>query len=105
MPALDAHTPTSQSAWTSACSSRTAYGAPEAPVMPRKIRTGPDGPLLGALGSVEEDGDLVDLRLRELVAESRHDLVAELARVGHVLLEEADALAADRRQVRRAVVR
>src|SRR6185437_8055682 len=99
MPALDAQTPTSQSAWTSACSRRTAYGAPEAPVMPRKIRTGPSETLLGALGSVEEGGDLVNLRLRELLAEARHDRVAELARVGHILLEEVDALTprADRR--------
>src|SRR5206468_939706 len=36
-PALDAQTPISQSAAASASSSRTAYGAPEAPVIPRKM--------------------------------------------------------------------
>src|SRR3954454_11402378 len=39
MPAPEAQTPTSQPAATRACNSRTAYGAPEAPVIPRKTRT------------------------------------------------------------------
>src|SRR4051794_29201749 len=39
MPALDAETPTSQSASISARRRRAVYGAPEAPVIPRKMRT------------------------------------------------------------------
>src|SRR5437763_16177709 len=40
-------TPSSQSASVSLSMSRAAYGAPEAPVIPRKMRTG--GPYFGPL--------------------------------------------------------
>src|SRR5438552_6173349 len=70
MPALDAHTPTSQSAATSARNKRTAYGAPEAPVIPRKMRT-QRLPSFVALRGLEERGELAEL------------LVAEAGETGH----------------------
>src|SRR5262249_62344000 len=72
--------------------------------MPTKIRTARS---FGALRGVQEDRDLVQLLLGGLLSELGHDRVAELARIGHVGLEERDALAsgADRRKVRGALVR
>src|SRR5438309_1287897 len=85
-------------------SCRAAYGAPDAPVMPRKTRT---RRLLGALRHGQEDADVVDVLRATEVPELRHDVVAELARVGDVAREELRPLSdlADRRQVRRAEVR
>src|SRR5262249_31109494 len=106
MPAPEAQTPTSQSAARSACSKRTAYGAPEAPVMPRKTRTRTTC-LLPALRGREEDADVADVLRAAEVAELRHDRVAELARVADVPREELSALSArsDRAQVGGALVR
>ena len=44
MPAFEADTPTVASAAASRSSSRAAYGAPEAPVIPRKTCIGPEDP-------------------------------------------------------------
>ena len=65
---LEALIPISQSAAASASTSRAAYGAPEAPVIPRKTCTSPDcrwSLLVNALGGFEEDGDLVQAPLPE----------------------------------------
>src|SRR5262249_21179982 len=92
--------PSSAAAPLGASTSRAAYGAPEAPVMPRKTRTA----LLRALGGVEEGRDRRQLRDAEILAlrvlgrdaregtELRHDVVAELRRVRDVRLETLDAL-------------
>src|SRR4029077_6304393 len=107
-------TPTSQSASVSASRRRAAYGAPDAPVTPRKTRTCgsvsvPLRSLLPAARGVQERGDRLDLRRGELIAESRHHGVAELARVGDVIGEPLNAAAAralvteiGRAEVRRA---
>src|SRR4029077_7020927 len=92
-------TPTSQSASVSASRRRAAYGAPDAPVTPRKTRTCgsvsvPLRSLLPAARGVQERGDRLDLRRGELIAESRHHGVAELARVGDVIGEPLNAAAA-----------
>src|SRR4051812_29681240 len=67
MPALDTEMPTSHSAAASASSSRAAYGAPEAPVIPRKTCIPRDcaPSLLLTLGSFEEDGELAQAFLPE----------------------------------------
>src|SRR5215210_3236630 len=83
MPALDAQRPSSTSAPASASMSRAAYGAPEAPVIPRKMRT---SDLFRALGGEEELRQLPELLVRE--AELGHHRVAELRRVLDVVLEE-----------------
>src|SRR6266496_404915 len=83
MPALDAQIPSSTSAPASASTSRAAYGAPEAPVIPRKIRT---AGLFWALGGEEERRQLRELLVVE--TELRHHVVAELRRVADVLHEE-----------------
>src|SRR5205085_2557163 len=104
IPAREAQTPTSHPAPANASRSRAAYGAPDAPVMPRKTRT---PALLGPLRDREEDADVVDVLLAPEVAEDRHDVVPELARVGDVAREERRPLAdlPDRGQVGRAEVR
>src|SRR5438552_221975 len=79
MPALDAQMPSSTSAPANASTSRAAYGAPEAPVMPTKTRT---AGLFWALGREEELGELGELLIRE--AELRHHVVAELRRIADV---------------------
>src|SRR5213075_2402844 len=103
MPAPDAQMPNSTSACASTSTSRAAYGAPEAPVMPRKTRM---ARLLRAFGFAQEDAELMQLRLSER-GELRHHVVAGLGRVGDVGREEVGPLPAlaDRRQVRRAEVR
>src|ERR671936_775791 len=58
MPALDAQMPSSTSACASTSTRRAAYGAPEAPVMPRKTRM---GRLFRALGGVQELAELPQL--------------------------------------------
>src|SRR5947209_1182771 len=71
--------------------------------MPRKTRT----PALSrSLRDREEDADVADVLRAPEVPELRHDVVAELARVGDVAGEELRPLAdlADRGQVRRAQV-
>src|SRR5262249_54616478 len=104
--------PSSTSAPLSASTSRAAYGAPEAPVMPRKTRTA----LLWTLGGVEEGRDCRQLRDAEILAvrvlgrdaregsELRHDVVPELRRIRDVRLEPLHALPLRplRAQVRRA---
>src|SRR4051794_15759905 len=75
--------PTSQSASVKASRMRAAYGAPEAPVMPRKTRTRAPW-LFRALRRVQEDRDRMDLGGTDLQPELRHPVVAELARVGDV---------------------
>src|SRR5690242_3537706 len=70
MPAREAQTPISQSAAASDSSSRAAYGAPEAPVMPRKTRIARFGSFL-ALGCLEEGRELPQ-RLRAERLERRH---------------------------------
>src|SRR5438094_9399509 len=61
-------TPNSQPASPSACTRRAAYGAPDAPVMPRKILT---ALLLLALGRLEEDREQLQVRVTE-VGKRRH---------------------------------
>src|SRR5215210_5056070 len=102
MPALDAQRPSSTSAPASASMSRAAYGAPEAPVIPRKMRT---SGLFRALGGQEELRQLPELLIRE--AELGHHRVAELGRVLDVVLEELlrAALGSLVAQVGRALVR
>src|SRR4051794_5126567 len=97
--------PSSTSASTSAWTSRAAYGAPEAPVMPRNIRTTP--PLLRALGGLEESGDLAQVRFAE-VRERRHRrALVHAARALEVVDLEGDALLlrALGAQIRRAELR
>src|SRR5205085_9318913 len=65
-PEFETVTPTSQPAATSASRRRAAYGAPDAPVMPRKIRKGAAPLGLRALGVGEELGELVELLIREI---------------------------------------
>src|SRR5207237_832997 len=103
MPAPEAQMPSSTSARTRTSTRRAAYGAPEAPVMPRKTRT---ARLLRALGGTEELAELAQLRLAER-RELRHHVVAELRRVRDVGREELRALSglADRAQVGRTEVR
>src|SRR2546423_1802355 len=79
MPALDAQIPSSTSAPASASTSRAAYGAPEAPVMPRKTRT---AGLFWTLGREEKRRQLGQLLIGE--PELRHDVVAELRGVADV---------------------
>src|SRR5947207_15717118 len=95
--------PSSTSACASTSTSRAAYGAPEAPVMPRKTRM---ALLFRALGLAQEDAELMQLRLPER-GELRHHVVPRLRRVGHVSREEVGALAAlaDCREVGRPEVR
>src|SRR4051794_771928 len=102
MPALDAQIPSSTSAAVSARTRRAAYGAPEAPVMPRKTRT---AGLFRAFGGAQEHAELMQLLLSER-AELRHHVVAELRRVRNVLGEEVRSLTvlSDRRQVRCAEI-
>src|SRR2546423_14540513 len=103
MPAPDAQTRSATSAYGRTSTSRAAYGAPEAPVMPRKTRT---GRLFRALRLAQEDTQLVQLRLPER-RELRHHVVARLGRVGDVVREEVGPLPAlaDRREVGGAEVR
>src|SRR5439155_24370334 len=117
IPAVDAQTPTSASAAVSASSSRAAYGAPEAPVMPRKTRTespgayrpSPRGPwiLLRPLPRLEEDGEVVQIVLAE-VGEGLHRRArGHAARALDVVDRELDALLlrAFRREIGRPEVR
>src|ERR687887_195242 len=94
--------PSSTSARASVSTSRAAYGAPEAPVIPRKTRM---RRLLRAFGGEEERGELVELLVRE--AELRHDRVTELRRVLDVVVQLLLRLAPRRfvAQVRRTLVR
>src|SRR6266540_5135968 len=103
MPAPDAQIPSSTPAPASTSTRRAAYGAPEAPVMPRKTRT---VGLFRALGRVEEFAQLSQLVLSER-AELRHHVVAELRRVGDVVGEALNALSvlSDRREVGRSEIR
>src|SRR5262245_61721791 len=105
MPADDAHTPISHPAAPSASSSRAAYGAPDAPVIPRKTCT--SRLPAGALRRREELGELLEVLVAEAL-EHGHHLVPELARVRDVALEVGGILAllrADLGQVGRAEVR
>src|SRR5918997_3546930 len=108
-PAADAVRPISQPASPRARSSLAAYGAPDAPVTPRK--TCICAALLFALGGVEEGGELGQLLLvhaaAELLAVPGHDRVPELGRVRHVALEILDAPTgrADLGEIGRAEVR
>src|SRR3990170_1803139 len=71
IPAEDAVSPTSQPASARARSSRAAYGAPDAPVTPRKTRM--VLAVVDALGGVEEGRDGGQL----LVVEAAAELLAE----------------------------
>src|SRR6266540_673452 len=77
MPAPEAQIPSSTSAPARTSTRRAAYGAPEAPVMPRKTRT---ARLFRAFGGVEELAQLSQLVLPER-GEFRHHVVAVLRRV------------------------
>src|SRR5581483_5186221 len=72
-PAADAESPTSQPSATRASRSLAAYGAPDAPVIPRKTCTVavPPSGLPLALGGLEEDRELVEVGLAERL-ELRH---------------------------------
>src|SRR5579885_426941 len=122
-------TPISQSAAASAWSSRRAYGAPDAPVMPRKTRTAAWNTtprdadadrgncfaaspakqlrsLFAALGGLEEGGELLQVILAQ-AGEARHRAAAVHAgRALEVRDLEGDALVlrALRGEVRRAEV-
>src|SRR6478672_5535192 len=90
IPAREAQRPISQPAPASASSSRAAYGAPEAPVMPRKTRMAPT--LLGTLGGLEEDGELVQVVVAE-IGERRHRRArVDATRALEVVDLELDAL-------------
>src|SRR3954471_1195815 len=114
IPAFEAATPTSAPAPCSASRSRAAYGAPDAPVIPRNTLTQATTAdprkrgrrLLLALGLGQEVADLGELRVGQALTEHRHDRVAELARISDVLGEERRDLAAlsDRSEIGRAVV-
>src|SRR5713101_27322 len=78
--------PTSQSAEASARARRRAYGAPEAPVIPRKTRIMRQvtasmraAALLRALGGLEEVGEVGQVRFPE-PREGRHRRAGVLAR-------------------------
>src|SRR4051812_24575993 len=103
MPALDAEIPSSTSARARTSTSRAAYGAPEAPVIPRKTRT---ARLFRALGGGQELAELAQLLIAQRT-ELRHHVVAELRGVLDVVRETLGAAAgrADGREVRRAEVR
>src|SRR5919198_5435397 len=94
--------PSSTSARASASTSRAAYGAPEAPVIPRKTRM---PRLLRAFGGEQEAGQLVELLVRE--PELGHDCVTELRRVLDVVVQLLLRLPASRfvAQVGGALVR
>src|ERR671934_2392893 len=103
MPALDAVTPISQPAPASASSSRAAYGAPDAPVIPRKTCTR----LLLPLRRLEEDGELAEVRLAER-CELRHRRARIDARRALEVVDlelDAQMLRTDVRQVGCAEVR
>src|SRR5439155_171086 len=108
-PALEAQTPTSQSAASSASSSRAAYGAPDAPVIPRKtcIPRDCDDFLLLALRGLEEGRQLPEPPVPER-GEFRHRRARHDARRALQVVDlerDAEVSGADRRQVRRAEVR
>src|SRR4051812_50048446 len=89
--------PSSTSACASTSTRRAAYGAPEAPVMPRKTRK---ACLLGALRRVQKLPELMELLVAE-GRELRHHVVACFGRVrdvGGKALHAAAALAG-RRQI------
>src|SRR5919198_409829 len=105
--ALDAETPISQPAPASASSSRAAYGAPDAPVMPRKTCTvaRPTTPwLLLSLRSLEEDRELAQVGVAERVELRHRRAGVDARRTLEVADLEVDAeiLRADVRQVGRA---
>src|SRR5262245_35960763 len=80
--------PTSQSAAASARTRRAAYGAPEAPVMPRKTRK----PLFCPLGGLEENRELAEVCFTE-VGERRHRrALVDAAWALEMLDLESDAL-------------
>src|SRR5256886_2784853 len=94
--------PTSQSDAASAWTRRAAYGAPEAPVMPRKMRKAP--PLFWPFGGLEENRELAQVCLAE-VREGRHRrALVHTAWAFEVRDLEGDALVLRpfRTQVRRA---
>src|SRR3954465_2723572 len=88
-PAREAQRPISQPAAASDSSNRAAYGAPEAPVIPRKTRT---TALLRTLGRLEEDRELVQVLVAER-REGRHRRPGiDAARALEVVDLELDAL-------------
>src|SRR5918912_1469929 len=103
MPALEAQMPSSTSACARTSTRRAVYGAPDAPVMPRKTRM---RRLSRALGGAQELAELLQLLVAER-REPRHHVVAELRRIRDVVREERRALAAlsDRGEVGRPEVR
>src|SRR5712691_460123 len=106
IPAPDAHTPTSQSAATSARNRRTAYGAPEAPVIPRKTRT-QRLPSFVALRGLEEGRELSELLVAE-PGETRHRRARGLARRAFEVADlevDSEVLRADVGQIRSAELR
>src|SRR6266545_5260484 len=95
-------TPISQPASASARSRRAAYGAPDAPVMPRKMRI---ASLAAVLRFREELPQLVEIVLAE-VLELRHHVVPELRGIRDIALEEVLVLRLpDRGEIRCADVR
>src|SRR5215217_7353785 len=89
MPAREAQTPISQPAAASASRSRPAYGAPDAPVIPRNTRT---AALLRTLGGLEEDGELVQVVLPERGERGHRRAGIDAARALEVVDLELDAL-------------
>src|SRR5262249_61948789 len=80
--------PTSQSDAASARTRRAAYGAPDAPVMPRKTRK----PLFCPLGGLEENRELAEVCFTE-VGERRHRrALVDAAWALEMLDLESDAL-------------
>src|SRR4051794_896109 len=109
MPALEAQTPTSQSAAPSASRSRAAYGAPEAPVIPRKTFISWDCALLllRSLGSFQEDRQILEAFLPER-REFRHRRARIHARRTFEMADlvvDAEVPRSDRRKVGSAEVR
>src|SRR5438093_180716 len=87
MPAREAQSPTSQPAWASASSRRAAYGAPDAPVIPRKTRT-----LLPALRCLEKGRQLAQVVLAEILERRHRRAGVDAARALEVVDLELDAL-------------
>src|SRR6266536_2284572 len=82
--------PSSQSAAASAWTSRAAYGAPEAPVMPRKIRT--KRTLLRAFGGLEEGGELAQVGFAKRREHRHRRALVDAARALEVRDLEGDPL-------------
>src|ERR671935_1608293 len=97
--------PSSQSAPARACTRRAAYGAPDAPVMPRKMRT--EDSMLGPFRGLEERCELLQVRLAERSEDRHRRALVDAARALQVRDLECDPLSlrALGAQVRRTELR